>query len=91
MCLHIFMIESLEALDNVRSRWPNFIDIDDDEPESTGVEEEKENEPVNHVIKKNINQAVSKNSFYLFGKYFGYIFSFYFISQKIKKKTSCLK
>lgn len=64
------MTESLQALDNVRPRWPNFVDIDDDEPESTAVEDEKENDPVNHIINKNIDQAVSKHSVYLFEKYF---------------------
>lgn len=68
MFLYVFMTESLEALENVRPRWPNFLDIDDDEPESTGVEEEKENEPINHFIEQNIDQVVSKNFFYLFGK-----------------------
>jgi len=60
----MFISESLEALNNVRPRWPN-LQIDDEEPESTGVEDEKENEPVNHFIQKNKDQVVSIDPFYL--------------------------
>ncbi|XP_028045645.1 uncharacterized protein LOC118646252 [Monomorium pharaonis] len=56
------MAESLEALNNVRPRWPN-IENDHDEPESTEIEDEKENEPVNDFVKKNKDQMVCKNYF----------------------------
>lgn len=60
----MFISESLEALNNVRPRWPN-LQIDDEESESTGMEDENENKPVNYFFQKNKDQAVSIDPFYL--------------------------
>jgi len=57
-------------MNNVRSRWPH-VENDDEEPESTGVENEEGNELVNYCIQKNKDQVVSISSFHLlFVKYF---------------------
>lgn len=42
----------------MRSRWPD-LQFDDEEPESTAVENEGENEIVNYCIQKNKDQNVS--------------------------------
>lgn len=70
MFFNVLISESLEALDKVRPRWPK-LDIDDEEPESTGVEDQRENEPANNCIQNNKDQAVSIYPFHtLFVKFF---------------------
>ncbi|XP_067217133.1 putative leucine-rich repeat-containing protein DDB_G0290503 [Linepithema humile] len=53
------LAESLEAINAVRPRWPD-LQIDDEEPESTGVEDQEEN--INYCIQKNKDQVKIKKN-----------------------------
>lgn len=58
----VFISESVEAMNDVRPRWPH-VENDNEEPESTGVEEE--NKPANYCIQNNKDQVVSISPFHL--------------------------
>jgi hypothetical protein len=69
-------------MNNIRPRWPD-MQIDDEEPESTGIKDHGKNESTNKLIKKNKDQVVSIDSYHsLFVNRFILIYLFSFHCRK---------